>query len=114
MSEKLNLEVKAKWLAALRSGEYKQGRGFLQRDGKFCCLGVLCDLHDKETGGEGWKSNNSCVKSYQGAQYMAPLTVARWAGIEADLSRDSVYLWASLNDEGKTFAEIADIIEQEF
>lgn len=30
-----------KWVAALRSGEYKQSRdGCLEWQGKFCCLGV--------------------------------------------------------------------------
>lgn len=45
--------VLTKWLKALRSGKYKQGRGALcQIDKKgnesFCCLGVLCDLYNKE------------------------------------------------------------------
>lgn len=31
---------KALWLAALRSGGYKQGKLFLHKDGRFCCLGV--------------------------------------------------------------------------
>lgn len=34
-------ELLAKWLAALRSGEYKQGVGQLKSDGGYCCLGVL-------------------------------------------------------------------------
>lgn len=33
-----------KWVAALRSGEYAQCRGFLESDGSFCCLGVLSKL----------------------------------------------------------------------
>lgn len=50
----MDAELKAKWIAALRSGEYVQGRGSLMRsygphgdlsDGdqhmKYCCLGVL-------------------------------------------------------------------------
>lgn len=37
--------LKAKWLEALRSGKYKQGRGKLRSvDDEFCCLGVLCDI----------------------------------------------------------------------
>lgn len=33
------------WLEALRSGKYKQGRGFLNYNNEsFCCLGVACDL----------------------------------------------------------------------
>ena len=45
----MNKEVKKIWLAALKSGEYKQGKGRLRRDRSgeqdtYCCLGVLCDL----------------------------------------------------------------------
>jgi hypothetical protein len=35
--------LKKKWVAALRSGEYKQGIGELYvKDNSYCCLGVLC------------------------------------------------------------------------
>jgi len=36
-------ELKRKWIKALRSGKYKQGRGQLWRksDNSYCCLGVL-------------------------------------------------------------------------
>jgi hypothetical protein len=34
-------ELKDKWIEALRSGEYEQGRYCLYRDGSYCCLGVL-------------------------------------------------------------------------
>lgn len=45
----LDADLKARWIAALRSGEYKQGQSSLF-DGKgYCCLGVLlrvqgCDI----------------------------------------------------------------------
>lgn len=45
---KLNPELKAKWLDALRSGKYQQGRQCLRSDeGCYCCLGVLADLIDQ-------------------------------------------------------------------
>src|SRR5688572_8236 len=45
----LDKRLKKKWVAALRSGKFKQGHEMLYRppeegadeDGKFCCLGVL-------------------------------------------------------------------------
>lgn len=41
--------LKAKWIAALRSGKYVQGKGYLHKITKgkehmFCCLGVLCEV----------------------------------------------------------------------
>ena len=46
----MNAEYKQKWLTALRSGKYPQGREKLREDGKYCCLGVLCDIVDPD----GW------------------------------------------------------------
>jgi hypothetical protein len=39
-------EIQAAWVRALRSGEYKQGRGTLKQNDCFCCLGVLCKVLD--------------------------------------------------------------------
>lgn len=45
----MNPTVKALWVRALRSGNYRQGVGGLADPGmgteiRYCCLGVLCDL----------------------------------------------------------------------
>jgi len=46
-----------KWVAALRSGEYKQTRAVLNDENGFCCLGVACKIFvpdnklEKEEGG---------------------------------------------------------------
>jgi hypothetical protein len=46
---KMNPEYKAKWVLALRSGEYQQGHSSLRRhDDTFCCLGVLCEVVRRE------------------------------------------------------------------
>jgi hypothetical protein len=43
-------ERRARWVAALRSGEYKQARGLLRTRGRhdqedrYCCLGVACEV----------------------------------------------------------------------
>jgi hypothetical protein len=36
--------LKEKWITALRSGEFRQGREVLKRDGTYCCLGVLAEI----------------------------------------------------------------------
>lgn len=56
----MNPEIKAKWVAALRSGQYKQTTGGMHKmvngDCYFCAVGVLEDLcaeaHEK-----GWVQN---------------------------------------------------------
>jgi hypothetical protein len=46
----MNKKWKAKWLKALRSGAYSQGRNYLASEesgtAKFCCLGVLVDMDE--------------------------------------------------------------------
>lgn len=33
-----------KWIKALRSGDYKQGRGHLKTKDGYCCIGVACEI----------------------------------------------------------------------
>lgn len=117
----MNPEVKVKWLAALRSGQYKQAIGALCRENGHCCLGVLCDIHAKETGSEwgGWMriGGNSMKRSYLGGETsLLPDVVVRWAGLTSN--SPAVYPdgkfddLASVNDNGAEFPVIADLIEK--
>ncbi len=113
----MNPEIKAKWVAALRSGEYKQATGRLRVDDSFCCLGVLCDLHAKFTGTVWWQNENRQFE-YKGQRQILPEPVIEWAAIPHEFG-DNIYLHhkriclSAENDEGVSFAEIADIIERE-
>jgi hypothetical protein len=40
----MDANLKTKWVEALRSGKYEQGKRALCHEGKFCCLGVLADV----------------------------------------------------------------------
>lgn len=40
----MNPVEKAKWVAALKSGNFPQAGGALKTDEGFCCLGVLCEV----------------------------------------------------------------------
>ena len=84
-------------------------------DGKFCCLGVLCDLRDRQLKRTQWLPNNGYQKRYQDA--VLPVSVKRWAGLdENDPLLDLVGMRLSgLNDNVKpryTFKRIADLIEK--
>ena len=114
----MNKEWKEKWIAALRSGEYVQGKKVL-RNGKdeFCCLGVLCDLFVKEGKLEEPVQTMS-GHTYEGAIVILPESVALTAGLSScegfyESRRRSRNLMYD-NDSGKTFLEIADIIEENF
>lgn len=72
----MNKKIKRLWVKALKSGEYTQTRHALRKDDSFCCLGVLCDLHSKETG-EKWQD----IK-YLYEDAGLPSEVIEWAGLE--------------------------------
>ena len=122
----MNPEIKTKWLEALRSGEYRQGRGYLkQRATEFdkprhCCLGVLSEIAVAEgvdikvTKFEG--PDDYVRWEYDGIDEVLPDSVMNWAGMDSHIGTrvDSALNLADLNDGGKSFDEWADIIEQEF
>lgn len=47
-------ERRARWVEALRSGEYEQGFGRLRQSDVYCCLGVACDVYKRLTGQGKW------------------------------------------------------------
>lgn len=110
----MNPEVKAKWLEALRSDKYEQGKEFLRtKDNKFCCLGVLIDIVDPSLWKETKIFNN-------GEAYNASDKEDINCAMPPESFQDSVDLdpcyavaLAMANDEGSTFAEIADMIEED-
>lgn len=119
----MNPIVKAKWVAALRSGEYEQGIGQLRLGNTFCCLGVLCDIYAKESE-TVWESRNppslgEVCYSFLSAYGLPPQEVVIWA--ELDL-REPVLTYGletgveltTLNDDLMLdFKQIADLIEDQ-
>ena len=125
----MNPEIKAQWVAALRSGEYEQGKWALHYvdengNAQFCCLGVLCDLAVKagldvevfgpDQGSEGYVC-------YDDSPDGLPNSVSDWSGLGGPWGRrpdkdrgDDDYALYALNDAGVSFEEIADVIEEEF
>jgi len=134
----MNKDIKAKWCAWLRDPENKQTQGALQKDGRFCCLGGLCEVYREETGKGEWREHAMSYSdfgeprmkfSFLDAVGTLPHEVVSWAGIMNyyDVSDPEVltpfgrYKLSTLNDgfipgpeletRRLTFAEIADIIE---
>lgn len=117
----MNPEVKAKWVARLRSGEDKQTTGLLQDSRGMCCLGVLCDIYSKENS-IPWiplEFSTDGRLLFMDVDAYPPEEVDEWAGNENGTSivpglynREGEQLWlTSLNDEGMSFSQIADVIE---
>lgn len=121
----LDPELKKKWVAALRSGEYGQCTGQLA-DGKgnYCCLGVLAHItNNLETDLNG----NICTKDglfgnlgYDLAtefglegyfREMGQLPITSLEGFTPEYGDGNIVL-SELNDNGYTFSQIADLIEE--
>lgn len=49
---KKQIANRKKWVEALRSGKFKQGKRHLNANNKFCCQGVACELFKDEVGGK--------------------------------------------------------------
>jgi len=118
----MNPEVKAKWLAALRSGEYQQGTGTLRARGRYCCLGVLCDIYSREHGIEwGELDPIDWEMKFLGEDCFLPAPVIKWAGLsdyDPNLRIGGRGTCASRHNDGdavpaRTFSEIADAIEEQ-
>jgi hypothetical protein len=108
----MNKEIKAKWVAALRSGEYKQASGVLRdSSNRFCCLGVLCNLHAQSH--PKVAAGQIDPQWYLDQSKCLPPVVERWANISEAAQTEL----AKRNDgaagrKRHTFAEIADYIEE--
>lgn len=109
----LDPEFKAKWLAALRSGNYKQASGSLVRlhsdpqTAEFCCLGVACDIVDPTAWSDAYNgdSRESLVRDWCDLSYD---TTDSFPFIDPAASD----FLATRNDSGATFEQIANWIEE--
>jgi hypothetical protein len=111
--------VRAAWCTMLRSGMFQQGRGQLGCDAphlpapKYCCWGVLTLLLEGENWGDevssdGVPRGQKELLNSHGSPFYASEEVSSAVGmwglsIERELAR--------ANDDGETFAQIADRIE---
>jgi len=106
----MNAKVKKRWVAALRSGTYKQGTGQLKdvTNDTFCCLGVLCELYVKEKKG----------RYFNAYDFSLPLKVTRYAGLEFGNPivkfKKKEWCLSDLNDcKEVSFKKIARLIEKQ-
>ena len=100
-----------KWVAALRSGEYKQGKGALvveDADGPFyCCLGVACQV----------ASDNGVTGAFDAGNQVLSEAVMDWLGVRDEcggLVDDVAERGAltELNDDTDfDFNQLADLID---
>lgn len=114
--------VKEKWVAALRSGDYKKTKNHLHTSEGFCCLGVLTDLYLKENNLE-WEylcdsPEQVVIYSFDWMKGSLPESVMNWAEIgnypHSEVNYYQCLVVAEMNDDKNSsdnFNEIADYIE---
>lgn len=120
--------IENRWIPALESGRFPKGKGSLNRDGKFCCLGVACELLVED--GLLEKSNSPYdLISYQSPNtrswdsVVLPTAVASFIGITpwgslSKMTEDGNYITLTqVNDASDTFepviAEIRKALEED-
>ena len=106
--------LKDLWIEALLSGKYKQAEGVLRADYlasepvKMCCMGVLADVVCPtawvKRGLDKWVWDIGQASLDQG-------TLGRAVAEELKLSHPFMAKLEGMNDDGKTFEEIAAVIE---
>ncbi len=111
-----------KWVKALKSGEFKQTKHRLCRidkDGNIlghCCLGVACELYQEEVGNLEFKAIEKCESMIiDGHSGDLPCHVKKWLGLTECNGHFGEYMQSlsGHNDSGRSFSEIADLIESE-
>lgn len=110
-SNTLNQKFKRKWITALRSGDYEQGESVLKvpKNQQYCCLGVACVV----AGVRSCDISDKGLPSQLSAKLQAKLPPF-FRSNEEDGDHEGLVALADMNDSGKTFAEIADYIEDNF
>lgn len=115
---KRNVRFIKQWIAALRSGKYRQTAYKLRRERPqdaaldYCCLGVACDLTTrsrvKGLPTRGWKGDGFVFGTKKPATCTLPTKLREFIG----LTRGEQNRLIAMNDAGEaSFAEIADSLE---
>ena len=106
------------WLEALESGRYQQGKFALavldkNKPLRYCCLGVACEVA-RENGVDLKVNQIRDRLYYNGDTLCLPLVVINWLGLSTNTGEfENDQSLTSINDDGATFEEIADIIRSE-
>lgn len=122
----MDAEIKRKWIADLRSGQFQQVNGFLHHKEPstgygYCCLGVLCVSVGAEfSDWSGFDEETADYSSFGDVpvldgdilsvgedQELSPSFIR-----DIGLSQEDQKTLIKMNDDGVPFADIADYIEK--
>lgn len=105
----MNREIKQKWISALKSGKYTQGKGYLKitssAGNHYCCLGVLCEVMEIPS----YKPYKLTASSFDENTATLSTSLLSKAGLTDENQTDLI----NMNDEANySFSQIADFIEE--
>jgi hypothetical protein len=96
-------------VAALRSGKYRQGAGYLRRGDCYCAEGVIADVIDPN----GWEptlfDDGEPIYAWHGS--VKWLLGGYLRSVLGNTLEGGVAALATANDKGMSFADIADALE---
>lgn len=108
------------WIKALRSGGHKQGRNFLFNGEGYCCLGVACVVAGLVPEKSTPREYKSTAREYKfvdisaptGKMWTLPPSVREKLGFASENGTyDENKSLSDDNDRGKSFKQIANIVE---
>lgn len=107
-------DLAKRWIEALRSGKYEQGKYALRTsDNCYCCLGVLADVAKPD----GWSNKvttlarpenfkSGALEVYKHDGMVELISDDLWAEVTGGTDWMKAVDIAAANDDGKTFEEI--------
>ena len=114
VAKTFDADLALRWIEALESDQYEQGRGRLRTGDAFCCLGVACDVADPGQ----WNSKYGAMFWDDSKSHLPEILcnrLALWMSGEFPDSDDKWQLpdrnpsrfLTDLNDSGAPFTDIA-------
>lgn len=101
----LKADLKRAYVDALMSGRYKRSRGFLRRNDTYSAIGVLLDVHDPNM----WCRIPGESGTFRyGKDITSMLSIVR----ELGLGWEEETRILEMEDENRSFAEIAEFVER--
>jgi hypothetical protein len=100
-------ELKGRWVRALKSTHYAQGKKALRSENdKWCCLGVLCNIIDPDSWEQRPGDGLGHPLAIKSGNYLNEKGLC-----VTGLTEDQMHVLARLNDHGTPFHIIANVIQ---
>lgn len=104
-------EIAELWIKELESGFWEQGKYFLEHSQTYCVYGILANI----AATQGICSHTGKnIGKFDNEMSLVPDSVVQWSGLKNanGIIRGFKYTLAEMNDNGKTFKQLAEVIRK--